>query len=326
MMQRLPTDRAGIARAAKWLRAGRLVAFPTETVYGLGADACNPAAVRHIFAVKGRPADHPVIVHLPVAAAMSEWAATVPAVAQRLAQAFWPGPLTLVLPRRADVDSVVTGGQDTIGLRVPEHPVAQALLQAFGGGLAAPSANRFGHVSPTTAEHVLSEFADSDVAAVLDGGACKVGLESTIVDVSSDCPRLLRPGMIAHEQLQWVLGAPLAIAADDEGPRASGRLISHYAPTAAVALVESAQLAASVAAALSTGKRLRVLGYSTRPEAQTRFGWIDMPTAATDYAKRLYAELRRADSSNPDLIIIERPPDNSGWCAINDRLQRAAAA
>ncbi len=325
-MQRLPTDRTGIARAAKWLRAGRLVAFPTETVYGLGADASNPAAVRHIFAVKGRPADHPLIVHLPAAAAMSEWAASMPAAAQRLAQAFWPGPLTLVLPRRADVDAVVTGGQDTIGLRVPEHPVAQALLQAFGGGLAAPSANRFGHVSPTTAEHVMSEFADSDVAAVLDGGACKVGLESTIVDVSTDCPRLLRPGMIAHEQLQRVLGAPLAIAADDEGPRASGRLISHYAPTAAVALVESAQLAASVAAELSAGKRVCVLGYSTCPDAQTQLGWIDMPTAPADYARRLYAELRRADSSNPDLIIIERPPDNSGWCAINDRLQRAAAA
>ena len=163
------------------------------------------------------------------------------------------------------------------------------------------------------------------MAAVLDGGACKVGLESTIVDVSTDCPRLLRPGMIAHEQLQQVLGAPLAIAADDEGPRASGRLISHYAPTAAVALVESAQLAASVAAALSAGKRVCVLGYSTRPEAQTRLGWIDMPTAPADYAQRLYAELRRADSSNPDLIIIERPPDNSGWDAINDRLQRAAS-
>lgn len=325
MMQRLPTDRAGIARAAEWLRAGRLVAFPTETVYGLGADACNPTALRQIFVVKGRPADHPLIVHLPAAAAMSTWAATVPAAAQRLAQAFWPGPLTLVLPRRADVDAIVTGGQDTIGLRVPEHPVAQALLQAFGGGLAAPSANRFGHVSPTTAEHVMSEFADSDVAAVLDGGACKVGLESTIVDVSTDCPRLLRPGMIAHEQLQRVLGAPLAIAADDEGPRASGRLISHYAPTAAVALVESAQLAASVAAALSADKRVCVLG-STRPEAQTGLAWIDMPTSPADYAQRLYAELRRADSSDPDLIIIERPPDNSGWDAINDRLQRAAAA
>lgn len=199
---------ADIAAAAARLRAGELVALPTETVHGLGADAMNPAAVRRIFEAKGRPADHPLIVHLPDAEQMTQWARDIPREAIALAQAFWPGPLTLILKREDDVPLEVTGGQDTVGLRVPGHPLALKLLRAFGGGVAAPSANRFGRISPTTAQHVRDEFHDTlgDALTVLDGGPCEVGIESTILDLSGEAPRILRPGAISAEQIAAVIG------------------------------------------------------------------------------------------------------------------------
>ncbi len=218
-----------IARAAAILRAGGLVAFPTETVYGLGADASNASALRRMFAAKGRPSDHPVIVHLQAAEELTRWSREMPAIAQRLADRFWPGPLTLVLQRAAGVLDAVTGGQETVGLRVPAHPMARRLLQAFGGGIAAPSANRFGRVSPTTAQHVRDELGGA-VDLILDGGACEVGIESTIVDLSTGAAILLRPGRISATAIEQVTGQPV-LSATSASPRASGTLAAHYAPT-----------------------------------------------------------------------------------------------
>lgn len=326
-MIRLGTDDADLERGASWLREGALVALPTETVYGLGADASSPDAVRRIFAAKGRPADHPVIVHLPSASAIDDWASEVPEPARRLAERFWPGPLTLILKRSDRVDDVITGGQDTVGLRVPGHPVALALLQRFGGALAAPSANRFGHVSPTTADHVLAEFGD-EVAAVIDGGACAVGLESTIVDLSGDVPRLLRPGMISRADIERVLDRSLETAAEGEGPKASGRLPSHYAPQAPLRVVEASELGLAVARARSEG-RVAVLARTDSSANHTGDGsglrWISMPAEPADFARVLYAELRRADQESPSVILVEAVPDAPEWSAIRDRLRRAAA-
>jgi L-threonylcarbamoyladenylate synthase len=319
---RLGTGPADLARAAELLRAGELVAFPTETVYGLGADAASAAAVGAVFRVKGRPADHPVIVHLPDASAMEDWARDVAAGARALADAFWPGPLTLVLARGAGVPDIVTGGQDTVGLRVPGSRTAQRLLNAFGGALAAPSANRFGRTSPTTADHVIAELAGA-IAAVVDGGPCEVGLESTIVDLSGDAPRLLRPGMIAAGAVEEVLGAPIAMAGDGEGPRASGRLASHYAPGTPLALVDGDRLAEEVARRLRGGQRVIVLAIRS-PERDDESEWVRMPDRPERYARRLYAALRQADAAGCDRILVERPPGGPGWDAIRDRLQRAA--
>ncbi|MBY6203482.1 L-threonylcarbamoyladenylate synthase [Halomonas denitrificans] len=322
-MIRLGIDASDLERAAGWLREGRLVAIPTETVYGLAADAANPDAVRRVFAAKGRPADHPVIVHLPDAGSLDGWAADVPAAARRLAAAFWPGPLTLILKRGPRVDDVITGGQSTVGLRVPAHPIAQALLKRFGGALAAPSANRFGHVSPTTAAHVIDEF-DDEVVAVLDGGACDVGLESTIVDLSGDAPRLLRPGMIAAADLEEVIGMPLAEAPENEGPRASGRLPSHYAPEAPLRLVAPEALDATVAEALETGS-VAVLARRGPDALHDQCRWFRIADRAEDYARELYATLRRADARGPAVILVEAVPEGPDWQAIRDRLRRAAA-
>ncbi|EYR61794.1 translation factor Sua5, partial [Actinotalea ferrariae CF5-4] len=257
---------AEVAAAVAALRRGELVAFPTETVYGLGADARDPDAVAKVFAAKGRPADHPLIVHLARAEQLDDWAVDVPEEARRLADRFWPGPLTLILRRHPLVPTAVTGGQDTIGLRVPRHPVAHALLEAFGGGVAAPSANRFGRVSPTTRERVVAELGDV-VGTVLEGGDCEVGLESTIVDLSGDRPRLLRPGGISSAELAEVLEA----APTREGtgaPRTPGRLPSHYAPTTPVRVVDRDALDDAVAGAVEAGRRvvvLRVEGDGPRP-------------------------------------------------------------
>lgn len=325
-MIRLGVDAADLERAAEWLRNGELVALPTETVYGLGADASNPEAVRRVFAAKGRPADHPVIVHLPDAASMEGWARNVPDVARRLAAAFWPGPLTLVLKRGACVDDAITGGQGTVALRVPSHPVAQSLLQLFDGALAAPSANRFGHVSPTTADHVIGEFAEG-VVAVLDGGSCNVGLESTIVDLSGDRPRLLRPGMIPVVAIEKALGDSLETVAENEGPRASGRLPSHYAPSAPLQVIDAQALDATVQRSLESGgvavlaRREAAPGIPRHPLLR----WIRMPHDPVEFARFLYAALRRADAEMPQRILVEGVPDAPEWDAIRDRLRRAAA-
>ncbi len=312
-------DEAGIARAVELLRAGEVVAFPTETVYGLGADAANPDAVAKIYALKGRPSAHPVIVHLASADRIDEWASDVPQGARRLAHAFWPGPLTLVLRRAPHVPDAVTGGQDTVGLRVPSHPVAQALLAAFGG-VAAPSANKFGRVSPTLAGHVFADF-QLEVPLILDGGATNVGIESTIVDLSGERPRLLRPGGVAAAAIEEVLGAPLA-AADESAPRAPGTLAAHYAPKARVRLARRVEMLEAIAS--HKGRRLGVLALEVKvPRLNPALQRV-VPAVAAQYAHELYAAMRALDAQNVDLILVETPPGSPAWAAVHDRLARAA--
>jgi L-threonylcarbamoyladenylate synthase len=294
-----------------------VVAFPTETVYGLGADARNPAAVRRIYALKGRPPGHPLIVHLDSADALDAWARDVGAVARRLAERFWPGPLTLVLPRAPGVPDEVTGGQASVGLRVPSHPVAHALLAAFGGGVAAPSANRYGRVSPTRAAHVRDEFGDA-VPCVLDGGDCEVGLESTIVACLDDTPLLLRPGRISLAELEAVAG-PVRRAAPGEGPRAPGSTRSHYAPATPLRLLEPAALDASREPATA------VLALRAAPAGFRGVAWIEAGRVAERYAHDLYANLRRLDRAGASAILVEAPPSGPEWEAVRDRLRRAAA-
>jgi L-threonylcarbamoyladenylate synthase len=303
------------------LRAGELVAFPTETVYGLGADACNRHAVHRIFDAKGRPADHPVIVHLAAAVEAANWVRTMPEGARRLAAAFWPGPLTLILPRAAHVSDLVTGGQDSVGLRVPSHPVARDLLAAFGGGIAAPSANRFGRISPTTAAHVADDLGDA-VALILDGGACTVGIESTIVAFTEDEPALLRPGGIGIDDLARVLGrAPRAPGA--AAPRASGALASHYAPRTPALLIAPNALRAEIAQLAARDERVAVLALTLARPADFAGVWITAPATTAGYAHDLYANLRALDAADADAIAIEAVPGDDAWLAIRDRLARA---
>ncbi|GMU43834.1 MAG: threonylcarbamoyl-AMP synthase [Xanthomonadales bacterium] len=306
-----------IAIAVQVLRRGGLVAMPTETVYGLAADARDVEAVRRIFAAKGRPADHPLIVHLHDASALDLWAREIPASARVLAEAFWPGPLTLVLRKSAVVDPAITGGQDTVGLRVPAHPVARALLVAFGGALAAPSANRFGRISPTTAAHVREEFPGGEVW-VLDGGPSEVGLESTIIDLSGPRPRLLRPGAVAASAIEARIG-PLERPDDRAGPRASGRLVAHYAPGKPLELVDQASVAEHL--------HLHPAGthWIAPGPLPANCAGEALPADAEGYAKTLYAALRRADAGDGLRIAAIRPPDDEAWAAVQDRLVRAAA-
>jgi len=316
-----------IEAAAQALARGEVVAFPTETVYGLGADAVNPDAVRRVFALKGRPATHPLIVHLAGEERLDRWARDLPGAAHRLARRFWPGPLTLILRAREDIDRTVTGGQDTVGLRVPSHPVAQALLQAFGrcgsGAIAAPSANRFGRLSATRAWHVRAEFGDA-IAQVLDGGACTIGVESTIVDLSTGRPVLLRPGSIGPAALAEVLGEwPAAPGAN--APRASGTLASHYAPRAVVMLVEGDLLVEVARILQSEGRRVAALAREARQPLLPGLRWQVLPLDPEGYARALYDALRTLDEDGADVIVVERPPPLEAWLAVGDRLQRAAA-
>lgn len=322
-------DPAQITRAVALLTAGELVAFPTETVYGLGADAANPAAVAKIFAAKGRPADHPLIVHLPGAAWVERWARDIPQAAWDLAEAFWPGPLTLILKKQAWVPDAVTGGQDTVGLRVPGHPVALALLQAFAAthasaGIAAPSANRFGRISPTSAAHVQEELGDK-VALILDGGACQVGIESTIIDLSREQPEILRPGHIGPVLLGEVLGELPAQQQSQGAPRVSGSLASHYAPLTPVRLIAPERLLDFLTLERHAGIRCGVLAYDQPPQAGMPHLWQMLPADPAGYAHDLYAALRHLDHQQLDLIVIEAPPDTPAWSAVQDRLRRAAA-
>ncbi len=314
-----------IDRAAHLLEQGRLVAFPTETVYGLGADAENPAAIARIYAAKGRPSNHPVIVHLAPEADLAYWVSAIPTEAQSLIDAFWPGPLTLILPRAAHIPAAVAGGQNSIGVRCPSHPVAQALLRAFKGGMggiAAPSANKFGHVSPTLAQHVRDEFADGSVDLILDGGQSEVGIESSILDLSrlpTHGPVLLRPGRITARQLAEVIGI-LPAAPDAAAPRASGTLEAHYAPRTPVAMVVSASLSLLLQQLADAGRRVALLHWSDGqyPDA------LQLPSSPAGYAHGLYAGLRALDAAAADVILIEAPPLSADWQAINDRLRRAA--
>ena len=321
---------ADYARAVELLRAGELVAFPTETVYGLGADAANPAAVAKIFAAKGRPADHPLIVHLAGHDAVDHWAEQVPDAAWELMEIFWPGPLTLILKKQAWVPSTVTGGQDTVGLRVPGHPVALELLRRFAAvagehaGIAAPSANRFGRISPTSAAHVREELGDR-IQLILDGGPCKVGIESTIVDCSRGEPVVLRPGHIAPAHLEAVLGRRPAIETASGAPRVSGSLAAHYAPQTPMRLVASQRLLDYLNAQRHKGDRCGVIGHSQPPQAGMPHLWHMLPADPVGYAHDLYAALREMDHAGVSAIVVEALPEEPAWAAVADRLRRAVA-
>lgn len=323
---------AQINDAAQRLANGRLVAFPTETVYGLGADASNPEAVAAIFTAKGRPSTHPVIVHVASATNLLAWVSHIPPEAQLLINAFWPGPLTLILPRAEQASAAISGGQDTIGVRCPSHPVAQALLKAFeqikgaGAGVAAPSANRFGQVSPTQAQHVRDEFPDVDpsILYVLSGGNADVGIESTIVDVSrvdqGVAPVVLRPGHITAKQIAAVLNCELQEIRplDASAPRVSGSLKAHYAPRTPMYLRSAAQIAvmpAQYAVVVSID--------ATVPDG---LSYYQAPSLAAQYASQLYAMLRELDAQGYEAIYVQQPPQSMEWDAVNDRLGRAAAA
>jgi L-threonylcarbamoyladenylate synthase len=328
-------DLSAIRHAARQLEAGELVAFPTETVYGLGADAENPAAVAKIYAAKGRPSNHPVIVHLAPGADIAYWATEVPEQARQLIDAFWPGPLTLILKRAQHIPDAVSGGQDSVGVRCPSHPVAQALLREFKGGkggLAAPSANKFGHVSPTTAQHVRDEFASDDdqgkvgpLACVLDGGQSDVGIESTIVDLTrmaTHGPVLLRPGHISASDIARVIGIEPK-QPDAAAPRASGTLEAHYAPSTPVALVPPQDLADTVANLSAHGKSVSIICHSAFHAANPKVT-LRLPATPDGYAHDLYAALRSADTVHADIILVEAPPVEPEWQGVNDRLRRAA--
>lgn len=321
-------DAQALQQAAAVLAAGELVAFPTETVYGLGARADDDAAVRRIFAAKGRPADHPLIVHVAEPAQVHAFAADWPPLAQKLAEAFWPGPLTLIVPRRPDVAAVAAGGQDSIGLRLPGHPVAQALLRAAHQqgvpGVAAPSANRFGRVSATSAAHVVQEFGTDLV--VLDGGECPGGIESAIVDCCGGRATLLRPGLLPRARLEALLGGPLHDR-DADSPRASGTLEAHYAPSARLRLMSAAQLrdALTILGPDSAGLGLAVYSRSSLPRGRG-VAYRRMPDDPVAAAHELFAALRDFDARGVKLLWVEEPPDGAEWEGVADRLRRAAAA
>jgi len=304
-----------VRRAAQILRAGGLVAFPTETVYGLGADAANQEAVSRLYAVKRRPLDHPVIVHFENSAQAFTWAREIPAEARNLGERFWPGPLTLILKRSAHARDFITGGQDTVGLRVPSHPVAQQLLEDFQGAIAAPSANRFGLVSPTTAAHVRQDLA-KDVDLVLEGGPSEVGIESTIIDLSGPRPALLRPGHISRTQLEGIVGRIDEPAAGS--PRHSGGMERHYAPRTPTRMVASYALDKTIG---ELKAQVAVLAFS-RPDERVDY-WLRMPRDPQAYAQRLYAALRELDTAGCELILVEAPPETPEWAAVRDRLSRA---
>jgi L-threonylcarbamoyladenylate synthase len=298
------TDPSLIRKAADILSNGGLVAFPTETVYGLGADASNDSAVQAIFRVKGRPESHPLIVHLGNVDQIPDWAVGIPQEARELGRRFWPGPLTMILKKAGRVSKVVTGGQETVGLRVPDHPVALALLREFRGGVAAPSANRFGKVSPTSAEHVRRDLG-SDVDFILDGGTCAIGVESTIVDFSAGDPVILRPGGLTRERVEEALGRSVAVRVGG-AVRVSGQLESHYAPRALVTIVSPGEGSKAAEELSRKGKRVVLLGEK------------DV------VAQELYASLRRADESGAEVIVVPLPDEVGLGLAVADRLRKAA--
>jgi L-threonylcarbamoyladenylate synthase len=324
------TDPKAIAEAARRIKAGGLVGFPTETVYGLGADASSDKAVAGIFEAKGRPSDHPLIVHVADAAHVGAYASSVPPFAARLMKAFWPGPLTVILPRKPGVAAAAAGGQDSIGLRCPSHPVALAFLQACDTGVAGPSANRFGRVSPTTAQHVQQEFGDS--LLVLDGGPCDVGIESSIVDCTRGRPVLLRPGILTRAQLEAACGE--AVLGKDEfeqealgdAPRASGTLEAHYAPDAKVRLMDAGPIQTALDLLGADAAHIAVYARSIVRIKSERVLYRRMPDDALATAQQLFAVLRDFDAKGVKLIWIENPPADAEWDGVRDRLGRAAAS
>lgn len=318
-----------IITAAQILIAGGTVAFPTETVYGLGADVTNPAAIDKIYSIKQRPTHHPLIVHIGNISHMHYWTRAIPEAAWKLANHFWPGPLTLILPRSYHIPDCVTGGQDTVGLRLPAHPVALALLSALGPekALAAPSANRFGRISPTLATHVHQELG-KNVDMILEGGACEVGLESTIVSFHDNTIQILRPGSITLSELETVLNEPVILAHNiNQAIRTSGSLPAHYAPTTPLRLYRGTQIWQHALALATQNLRVLVITWSNTAKPQLSDQLIEqfsMPADPIAYGKQLYAKLRHFDQAAFDYMLIESPPDHPSWLAIADRLQRAS--
>jgi L-threonylcarbamoyladenylate synthase len=318
-------DTNAVKEAARVLARGQLVAFPTETVYGLGADAANPEALKLLFAAKGRPDRHPVIVHLADSEDLEKWCAEVPEAALILANVFWPGPLTLVLKKGRHVLDLVTGGQETVAVRVPGHPVAQELLREFGSGIAAPSANKFGRLSPTSAEDVKAEFGD-EVPVVLDAGPSEIGIESTIVDLSAGKPRILRPGMIQKESI-FVALSHLGLSPsteDEKKPRVPGSTRTHYAPATTLRLVNPERFADMLLDLEKEGVDAAVLSFKAAPVLHRN--WITASRFPSHYGHNLYRNLRKLDSVGADLLIVEEPPSGGEWEAIWDRLRRACGS
>ncbi len=323
MVRVVRASQVDIDAAVQALRDGDLVAFPTETVYGLGANAQNPVAVRKIFEAKGRPASHPVIVHLDSPRYLHRWVREVPETALRLGERLWPGPLTIVMPRAANVHDIVTGGQDTIAVRVPSHPMAQQLLTAFGGGIAAPSANRYGRLSPTRPDHVRDELGDA-VRIILDGGECQIGLESTIVACEGSRVRLLRPGAVTASQLREIVG-DLLVGPDAQSPRVPGSTPSHYAPSTPMSIVPAGEIDAQAAALSRGGRRIAVLAQRLPLKAHKYVTWINAGRRPEQYAQDLYANLRTLDKAGCRQILVQDVPRDERWDAARDRLLRAAS-
>lgn len=324
-----PEQRDRITSAARILCEGGTVAFPTETVYGLGADVTNVDAINKIYKIKQRPIDHPLIVHISAISHLDYWAQAIPESAWKLASHFWPGPLTLILQRSRHIPDSVTGGQNTVGIRIPAHPIALALLDALGTkkALAAPSANRFGRISPTTAAHVQQELG-SNVDMILDGGACEVGLESTIVSFHDQSPKILRPGGIALSALEAALDVPIILAHTISQPvRTSGSLPAHYAPVTPLRIYPATQIWQKALALTAQNLRVLVMTWSDTNRPQSLAQSIEqfaMPANPIAYGKQLYAKLHQFDEAKFDYLLVESPPDHPGWLAIADRLQRAS--
>lgn len=321
-----------IEQAIKLLKDGKLVAIPTETVYGLGADARNPDALQKIYVAKGRPSSNPLIIHLPSPDAIVDWAIDIPKEAELLANAFWPGPLTLILKKHPSVPSIATGGQDSIALRIPNHPLTLALLKGFGSGIAAPSANRSGRISPTTAEHVREELGDK-VDLILDGGPCQVGIESSIVSLLNDTPIILREGSISASQMSTVLGKAVLSRSEIAKLQASETLVhvpgessSHYAPSKPLYLVEKQQWMDTLQQIFEKKQNVDVISFSKSSfEHPQVVQWLEAPLNPEWFAQQLYGVLRRFDNSRSDCIVVEMPPQKESWFAIIDRLQRASS-
>ena len=318
------TDTAAYKHAANLLRAGELVAFPTETVYGLGGDASNLMAVAKIFAAKQRPANHPLIIHIGELNQLKDWVSEIPESAIKLAEKFWPGPLTIILHSADHVPAILTGGQKTIGIRMPRHPVARKLLAAFGNAIAAPSANRFGRISPTSAEHVVEELGDT-VELVLDGGPCSIGLESTIIDLTGTKPRILRPGPLTLDEISEVLAEKITTDKSNV-PRVSGSLPVHYAPQTPMQIIASAEIEKKLSDLQKDHSRIVVMSRQSYATYFPRVTWQVMSSDPKNYGQQLYAQLRNLDHLEFDLIIVEEPPNNNEWLAIRDRLMRASAS
>lgn len=308
------------------LRAGELVAFPTETVYGLGADANNPIAIQKVFQAKGRPADHPVIVHISDPQQLTAWARDIPESAWVLAKHFWPGPLTFILYKQPHVSPLITGNQETIGIRIPNHPLTLELLRQFGSGIVGPSANKYGRVSPTTAAHVTNDLGN-EVAGVVDGGACQVGIESTIIDLTADQPCIMRVGAISAAEIAKVLGYSVAIKSKTTTMRTPGSHAAHYAPRTPAHLMHSAELLFKINELQQSGKSFAVMSFNVKPDSLAAdIYWLQASQNPNEYAHDLYANLRLLDQLNKDVLLIESPLQQDTWLAVIDRLTRATSA